>query len=244
MFGNHARRTVTLSGGAGNDIYRLDPDSPATIVENTGEGTDTVQVANGVSYTLGDNLENLIVGNFTTVGDETHITGNDLGNHIRGGSGVDFVDGGAGNDLIWGAAGSDYLSGGAGNDRIDGGAGVDQLFGGDGSDTFVFAHASDAPVDPYWEAVDWIFDFGSGDHIDVSAIDANSELDGVQHFTVVEGEGHSAGTLHYSPDPGGWGWYFVEAYIDGDDQADMTFLITGYPADGYPPVTNDSFIVG
>ena len=46
----------TLIGGLGNDTYVID-DGAHTLVENAGEGTDTVLAA--VSYTLGDNVENL-----------------------------------------------------------------------------------------------------------------------------------------------------------------------------------------
>jgi Ca2+-binding RTX toxin-like protein len=157
---------------------------------------------------------------------------------------VDYIDGGAGNDVLQGLGGDDGISGGAGDDRIFGGGGVDQLAGDMGNDTFVYTAPSDAPYDPTWNHVDWIYDFESGDRIDLSAIDANSELAGVQHFNVVEGEGHTPGTLYYQGDPAGWGWIFVEAYIDGDDQPDMAFVITAPNNWGYPDVTNDSFIVG
>ncbi|MCZ8226185.1 MAG: FG-GAP-like repeat-containing protein, partial [Microcystis sp. LE19-84.1B] len=46
----------TLIGGLGNDTYQIDTTTD-TITENANEGTDTVQ--SSVTYTLGNNLENL-----------------------------------------------------------------------------------------------------------------------------------------------------------------------------------------
>jgi Ca2+-binding RTX toxin-like protein len=51
----------TLIGGAGNDIYYVD-NVGDVLVENAGEGTDTVQ--SSISYTLGVNTENLILLDF------------------------------------------------------------------------------------------------------------------------------------------------------------------------------------
>lgn len=244
MFGNHDGREIDLYGGTGNDLYRVDPDSPATIIENAGEGNDTVQVAVGSTYTLGANLENLVANAFATVGDQTTLTGNDLANRITGSAISDAIDGGAGNDRIVGLGGDDYLIGGDGDDRIYGGMGIDAMAGGAGNDTFVFTSGAESPYDPSWNE-DSIADFDAGDRIDVSAIDANSQMAGIQHFQVVAGPGHEAGTLHYSGDPGGWGVIIVEGYIDGDDQPDLNFLIwTNDMMGGYPPVTESSFITG
>ncbi|NCY02113.1 MAG: hypothetical protein EBX36_04180, partial [Planctomycetia bacterium] len=72
--------TNTLAGGLGNDTYVISSVAD-TIIENVGEGTDTVQAS--VTYTLGDNVENLtLTGNAALNG-----TGNDLGNVITGNSG-------------------------------------------------------------------------------------------------------------------------------------------------------------
>lgn len=246
-FGNIGGRTVTLYGGPGNDTYRLDPASPPTIVEYAGEGIDTVQIAPGVNYTLGDNIENLVVIG-TASGGTAMLGGNGLANRITGGPSRDVIDGGAGDDVLFGLAGDDEIFGGAGNDRITGGAGVDYVHGGEGADVFVYSSASDAPYDPTYSYYDWIVDYDEHDQIDVSGIDANALMPGHQSFTVVEGTGTTPGTLYYSLDSAGWGWITVLGYIDGDDVPDIQILITSYYDDwdygGNPPVTPDDFIVG
>jgi VCBS repeat-containing protein len=126
----------TLNGGAGNDLMRggsgddtyvVDSVSDVT-VETAGEGLDTVQAS--VSYTLADNIENLVLtGTANTAG-----TGNELDNVITGNGGSNALSGGAGNDT---------LLGGAGNDVLDGGSGADNLQGGVGNDTYIVDEAGD-----------------------------------------------------------------------------------------------------
>jgi Ca2+-binding RTX toxin-like protein len=50
----------TMIGGLGNDTYNVDH-AGCVVKENAGEGVDTVYST--VSYTLGDNVENLTLGN-------------------------------------------------------------------------------------------------------------------------------------------------------------------------------------
>ncbi|MBY3220630.1 M10 family metallopeptidase [Rhizobium laguerreae] len=91
----------TMSGGTGDDIYVVDI-ATDLVIENTNEGTDTVQTALA-SYAIGNNVENLTYtgsANFTG-------TGNALANTITGGAGNDVLDGGAGNDTLIGGAGND-----------------------------------------------------------------------------------------------------------------------------------------
>ncbi|NRR32917.1 DUF4347 domain-containing protein, partial [Oxalobacteraceae bacterium] len=103
--------TDKLIGGTGDDGYTVG--DAVEIIENAGEGNDTVYVWLA-SYTLGANIENLVFApnhttNFTGIG-------NALDNHIAG------------------AIGNDSLSGGLGNDTLDGGQGKDTVDGGDGID--------------------------------------------------------------------------------------------------------------
>jgi Ca2+-binding RTX toxin-like protein len=121
-----------LYGGAGNDYYVIEAND--TIVEQVGDGTDTVESRLN-SFTLGTNVENLIfggTGNFTGAG-------NALNNSIRGGAGDDTLTGGGGTDEIQGGLGTDIiaLQGIAGDYTITAeGAGwriVDGTAGRDGS---------------------------------------------------------------------------------------------------------------
>ncbi len=104
----------TMAGGTGDDKYVLDTLSDV-IIENAGEGVDTVYV--GFSYSLiGTYLEN--VGTLT--GQQAALTfrGNDWGNSM---------DGGGGNDTLLGNEGADSLSGHGGNDNLAGGGGQDTI---------------------------------------------------------------------------------------------------------------------
>jgi VCBS repeat-containing protein len=132
--------TDMLVGGIGDDTYYVD--NPADqIVENAGEGTDTVFSTS--DYTLSPNIEKLTqngTGNIAATGNDlaNTINGNIGDNLLRGGNGGDLLVGNDGNDSLLGEAASDSLQGGVGNDTLVGGVGPDQLTGGTGQDTFVF----------------------------------------------------------------------------------------------------------
>src|SRR5205809_937746 len=103
----------TLAGGAGDDTYVVD--STDTIVENDGEGIDTVSSAG--SWTLGANLENLTL----TGSAEINGTGNSLNNILTGNSAVNTLSGGLGNDSYYVTAG-DVLNDTGGIDTVYSGA--------------------------------------------------------------------------------------------------------------------------
>lgn len=89
-----------LVGGAGDDFYRVD-DSADVVIELAGEGTDTVQ-SSAYTYTLSDNIENLILVDYAYEGiagaGSQALTGNQHGNRLDGGAGVDNLIGGLGDD--------------------------------------------------------------------------------------------------------------------------------------------------
>jgi Ca2+-binding RTX toxin-like protein len=81
-----------LLGGLGDDTYIVD--ALDTLVELANQGTDVVQA--GISYTLGDNLENLVLtGNSSING-----TGNALNNTLVGNSANNIFNGAAGTDFV------------------------------------------------------------------------------------------------------------------------------------------------
>ncbi len=98
-----------MRGGLGNDTYVVDS-SGDIITEELGEGTDSVQ--SSLSYSLGANLENLVLTGSAAIDG----TGNSLNNSITGNSANNTLTGGAGNDSLTGGLGDDTLVGGLGNE--------------------------------------------------------------------------------------------------------------------------------
>ena len=129
----------TLIGGAGNDIYYVDSISDV-VQEAPNQGTDSVFAS--ISYTLGANVENLILTGTSNI----NGAGNDLDNLIQGNAGNNFLTSGNGNDTLIGGSGQDYMYGEAGNDILNGYGGTvgetDQLTGGTGADTFIVGDAT------------------------------------------------------------------------------------------------------
>jgi len=104
-----------LFGGAGNDSYQVetagDRVCEATSLTSGIDAGGIDIVRSGVSFTLGDFIENLTLNGWGNNG-----TGNALDNRLEGNAGANILDGGAGNDTIRGWGGGDTLTGGAGAD--------------------------------------------------------------------------------------------------------------------------------
>ena len=111
-----------LIGGRGDDTYFVD-DLGDRITELGGrnQGIDTVNAA--VSWVLGNNLENLVLGGTAAI----NGTGNQLDNSLTGNVANNVLDGAAGTDLLTGGEGDDTLIGGSGDDTLTGGNGIDQF---------------------------------------------------------------------------------------------------------------------
>lgn len=188
-------RDNTISGGVGGND-RLDG----------GAGTDTLSYADALNW-VSVNLQTARFGGAAT-GDIAfgfeNVTGSAYG---------DTLNGNVLNNVLLGGAGSDILDGFIGNDTLDGGRGSDRLTGGIGNDIFQFSDADGG--------YDVITDFVSRvDKIDLSAIDAKTNVAGNDAFTFIGSAAFSgvSGQVRFA---GG----VVSGDVDGDGSADFYIQI-------------------
>jgi serralysin len=118
-----------MVGGTGNDTYIVD--NAGDVITDSG-GVDTVR--SSIDWTLGANLENLVLLAGALAG-----TGNTLANVLTGNDGNNTLLGLAGNDTLDGGAGDDTMAGGTGNDTYIVDAVTDSITenAGEGTDTVV-----------------------------------------------------------------------------------------------------------
>jgi Ca2+-binding RTX toxin-like protein len=89
-----------MAGGLGDDTYIVD-DVGDVVTELPNQGNDTVQ--SSISYTLTDNVENLVLTGTAAL----NGTGNGLNNSLTGNSAANVLNGGAGADTMAGGLGDD-----------------------------------------------------------------------------------------------------------------------------------------
>ena len=182
-------------------------DNPTLIIENAGEGRDTV--LSDVNFALPDNVEDLTLTGSSAVNGTGNalnntLTGNDAANVLIGESGADILIGSGGADRLFGGAGDDTLQGGDGADILVGNDGRDILTGGAGSDSFKFLNTTDGTVvtsnavvsDSSVALADEIRDFSTseGDKIEIvaGAFGISSLTAGTNFFTVSGYDGTNA----------------------------------------------------
>ena len=137
----------TLIGGLGDDVYFIE-DTKDTgkdqVIEQAGEGSDTIQSAVSISLVGFSEIENIQLvqnGNINAVGSDTDnkITGNNGNNSLSGGNGNDTLIG----DGIGGDNFADTLNGGAGNDTYFVEGNTDIVIDSGGVDTVISNKSSE-----------------------------------------------------------------------------------------------------
>ncbi|MEO8344905.1 MAG: calcium-binding protein [Betaproteobacteria bacterium] len=120
---------AVMSGGKGDDTYYYDIYKGGSVVENPNEGNDTIFVGNAGSFTLPDNVENMIDvnGGFGETTKQPHsMIGNDLDNFL-------------------GSAGTSVFSVPF---YLDGGRGADTMRGADDNDVYIVDNPADRVLEP------------------------------------------------------------------------------------------------
>jgi Ca2+-binding RTX toxin-like protein len=146
----------TMYGGGGDDTYEVADDGDL-VVEEPGQGTDTVNAS--ISYTLTPDVENLILkGSAGLTG-----TGNGLVNTLKGNSG------------------NNSLNGLGGNDTLDGQGGNDTMVGGMHDDTYTVGQVGDVVTELANEGIDTVhasFDYTLGANVENLTLIAGSNAIG------------------------------------------------------------------
>jgi len=135
LTGNSLANTITggtgadtMIGGTGNDTYVVENSGDA-IIENVGQGTDTVLVSTATgltSYSLSSTAEiELLKASDPSSTVYLDLTGNDFSQRIEGNNGSNHLFGGRGDDVLYGFDGEDNLAGVEGADTMVGGRGND-----------------------------------------------------------------------------------------------------------------------
>ena len=211
---------VILEGQGGND----------TLIGRVG-GIDRVRAQGDVDFTLTDRqLTGL--GTDTLAGiDQAILTGNS-GHNVFDASaftrGLTNLSGGGGNDTLLGGSAGDSLNGGQGNDTLVGGIGKDNLTGGLGADLFKFNSIAETGITKGLRDVIKDFDVSQGDKIDLSGIDADTNVADDQAFTALTEGGVFSGLLKK---PGEL-YFDRSAHIlygnnDADSEADFSIQLVG-----------------
>lgn len=122
-----------MVGGAGHDQYVVNSINDV-VQEAVDSGGDAI--ISSITWTLGANVEGLVLTGGSSGFDNIDGTGNGANNIIKGNNGKNTLTGLGGDDQIDGGAHDDKLLGGTGNDTLVGGFGNDRMEGGTGDDLY------------------------------------------------------------------------------------------------------------
>lgn len=150
-----------IDGGAGADAMQGGPGDDTFVVDDAGDtvadsglpgdtGHDTVRSA--VDFTIGGDIESLVLIGRALQGD-----GNETANALTGNGRANTLSGLGGDDALAGGAGVDTLSGGDGDDRLVGGLGRDRMAGGSGDDVYLVDDAGDRITEMGGEGRDVVY---------------------------------------------------------------------------------------
>lgn len=225
----NAASLIQISGTLGNDTIT---GSSQTDFVLAGGGDDVIDGSDGFDFAAyffdgAVTVDLSIAGPQNTVGAGTDTLTNIEG--IEGSNtGGDTLIGDASGNTLLGVGGNDTLSGGDGGDVLVGGRGADKLSGGADGDTFHYDSILDSR---FGKNHDKITDFVhgtniTGDHIDLSAIDANTKAAGDQAFKFIGGQAfhHQRGELHTVTAGAN---LLVQGDVNGDGKADFEILLSG-----------------
>ncbi|MBE9195310.1 VCBS repeat-containing protein [Synechocystis sp. LEGE 06083] len=151
----------TMTGGSGNDTYLVDSLGDV-VIETSTLATEIDTVQSSVNFTLGANLEDLILTDSAIIG-----IGNSLNNLILGNEANNTLIGNAGNDTLFGDLGNDILIAVNLTNTSPGKGEIDLFAGGLGADRFILGDANWLGYD------DGISSPGINDYADITDFESN-----------------------------------------------------------------------
>jgi VCBS repeat-containing protein len=225
---------LTLTGvadisGSGNTLANIINGNAGHNIINGGGGADTLIGGDGNDTYIVDNIGDQVIEAAGQGTDEVRSSLNWLLNdHVEnliltGSRNIS----GHGNEL------DNLIIGNSGANLLNGHGGADHLIGGGGKDIFAFSSADDIGNHPGISSDD-ILDFAAGDHIDLSALDADiNSIGSNDAFQSIGGAAfsHVAGQLRFAVDTSltdpvtGRTGYLVEGDMNGDGQADFSLVV-------------------
>jgi subtilase family serine protease/protocatechuate 3,4-dioxygenase beta subunit len=172
---------ITLRGTADDQFVE---DTFQITVNPVNDGP-IVEVRSSISYTLSENVANLILTGTSNISG----TGNALNNVITGNSGNNILRGEAGNDTLYGGAGFNWLDGGTGADMMVGGSGMDIYFVDNPQDTII--EEADGGIDIVIASISWQL----GSHLENLTLTGTNAINGTGNSSHNVLIGNSAGNI-------------------------------------------------